>query len=206
MPALFIIRPRSDEQSGFRLLAGDSAEAVRLARQMEERGLVVEILDPNGTAHPPDDLDLAAAALGPTPAQVGLIQSTCDVLLSANLRAADIFYDRLFALAPETRSMFEDDLTGQKQKLLDTLGSLVGYLTHPDLLGGAISNLGRRHARYGVEPAHYGPAGEALLASLAELLGPRFTPEVRKAWTALYAHLSREMLKAQRQGAGLSNA
>lgn len=194
---LFVVRPRAESQSGFRILAPSIPEAVRLARQMEERGLTVEIVDPGGTTHNPDDLDAAASA-GPSPEQVRLIQATCDVLLSANSRAADIFYDRLFAIAPETRVMFEDDLAGQKRKLLDTLASLVGYLTHPDLLGGAITSLGQRHARYGVEPAHYGPAGEALLASLAELLGPRFTPEVRAAWTALYGHLSRAMLSAQR--------
>lgn len=195
---LFVVRPHAESQSGFRILAATIPEAVRLARQMEERGMTVEIVDPGGTIHRPDDLDDDEAPAGPSPEQVRLIQATCDVLLSANSPAADIFYERLFALAPETRVMFEKDLAGQKRKLLDTLASLVGYLTHPDLLGGAITALGQRHARYGVERAHYGPAGEALLASLAELLGPRFTPEVRAAWTALYGHLSRAMLTAQR--------
>lgn len=198
---LFVVRPLAQVQSGFRLLAQDAPEAVRLAREMEERGMAVEILDPAGTSHAPDDLDESAGSTAPSAEQVQLIQATCDVLLSANSPAADIFYDRLFALAPETRPMFEDDLSGQKRKLLDTLGSLVGYLTHPDLLGGAVAALGRRHAGYGVEAAHYGPAGTALLASLESLLGPRFTPEVREAWTALYVHLTRAMLKAQRQAA-----
>lgn len=202
---LFVVRPRAQARSGVRQLARDAAEAVRVARGMEERGLEVEILDPAGRPHAPDDLDEPHGPGGLAPEQVRLIQATCDVLMSANSPAADIFYGRLFALAPETRAMFDDDMRGQKRKLVQTLGSLVGYLAHPDLLGAAAAELGRRHVAYGAEPAHYGPVGEALLASLEELLGPRFTPEVSAAWTALYGELSRAMIRAQ-HGAGAATA
>ncbi|MDB5590606.1 MAG: globin [Enterovirga sp.] len=200
-PVLFVVRPRDQARSGVRQAARGAAEAVRVARQMEERGLVVEILDPSGQIYSPAELDQVRSDRALSPDQVHLIQSTCDVLMSANTRAADVFYDRLFALAPDTRPMFEDDLSGQKRKLLDTLGSLVGYLTHPDLFGAAATELGRRHAGYGAEPAHYGLVGQALLASLEELLGRRFTPEVQAAWTALYGQLSRAMMQAQRRPA-----
>ena len=193
---LFTVRPIQESYGGLRVVTHDPVAALGEARAMEARGLVVEIVDPLGGSFGVDLFEASGQAAGLTGEHIQLIEETCDVLLSANTRAADIFYEHLFALAPETRAMFSVDMTGQKRKLLDMLGSLVGYLTHPDVLGGIVAELGRRHAGYGVEPAHYGPAGAALLASLEELLGSRVTPEVKAAWTALYSHLSRSMLKA----------
>lgn len=193
---LFVVRPRGDSYGGVRVVTHDPAEALEQARSLEERGLAVEIVDPVGAALDADAFEASGQAAGLTPEHVATIQGTCDVLLSANTRAADIFYDRLFAMAPDTRAMFPDDMSAQKRKLLDMLGSLVGYLTHPAMLGGVVSELGRRHAAYGAKPDHYGPVGAALLASLQELLGPRYTPQAQAAWTALYTHLSRSMLKA----------
>jgi hemoglobin-like flavoprotein len=39
--------------------------------------------------------------------------------------------------------------------------------------------LGKRHANYGVESAHFAVVGEALIWTLADGLGDKFTPEVR---------------------------
>ena len=41
--------------------------------------------------------------------------------------------------------------------------------------------------------AHYDMVGAALLQTLADGLGPAFTSDVRAAWVALYAHVSRSM-------------
>ena len=42
--------------------------------------------------------------------------------------------------------------------------------------------------------AHFAPMGVALMATLAETLGPAFTPELQAAWHAAYDHFSREMI------------
>lgn len=67
---LFVVRPLAVSQSGFRLVAREAQEAVRLARQMEDRGMEVEIVDPAGQVHRPDDLDDEGAA-APRPEQAG---------------------------------------------------------------------------------------------------------------------------------------
>ena len=47
--------------------------------------------------------------------------------------------------------------------------------------------LGKRHANYGVESAHFAVVGEALIWTLADGLGDKFTPEVKEAWLQTWA-------------------
>jgi len=109
------------------------------------------------------------------------------------------FYDRLFEIAPEIRSMFPDDLSGQKKKLMAMLGTVVASLIRLDQLLPAVRALGQRHADYGVTAAHFEPVGAALLWTLEQGLGDDFTPEVKDAWTAVYTVLSSLMINAIEQ-------
>lgn len=60
----------------------------------------------------------------------------------------------------------------------------------------ALENLGRRHVGYGVEERHYDLVGAALLWTLQEGLGDRYTAAVREAWTAAYSTLAAIMREA----------
>ena len=42
--------------------------------------------------------------------------------------AADLFYDRLFIIAPHVRSLFPQDLSEQKKKLMQMLATAVANL------------------------------------------------------------------------------
>ncbi len=57
----------------------------------------------------------------------------------------------------------------------------------------SVRELGARHAHYGVEESAYSTFGEALLWTLGRLLGERFTPEVREAWSEAYETLAAAM-------------
>lgn len=46
--------------------------------------------------------------------------------------AADLFYDRLFEIAPQVRPLFPEDLGGQKKQLMGMLGTAVGNLHKPE--------------------------------------------------------------------------
>ncbi len=96
------------------------------------------------------------------------------------------FYDRLFALDPGLRTLFGDDIGHQADKLMATLGSAVRHLSNPAVLDASLKALGERHHGYGVLDEHYATVGEALLSTLEVNLGPEFTPEVQRAWIALY--------------------
>jgi len=118
-----------------------------------------------------------------TPQQIELVQTSFKKVVPIAGTAADLFYDRLFEIAPEVRSMFPQDLTEQKKKLMGMLGTAVGSLHKLETILPAVQDLGKRHKGYGVTAAHYAPVGAALLWTLEKGLGEAWTPETAAAWT-----------------------
>jgi hemoglobin-like flavoprotein len=140
-----------------------------------------------------------------TPDQIKLVQTSFAQVAPIAATAADLFYGRLFEIAPQLRPMFPADLTEQKRKLMAMLGVAVSGLSHLDSILQAVRGLGRRHAGYGVKAEHYAPVGAALLWTLDKGLGTAFTAEVHEAWAMAYTVLSKTMIEAageeQRQAA-----
>ena len=131
-----------------------------------------------------------------TPHQISLVQTSFSKVVPIADTAADLFYGRLFEIAPEVRRLFPDDMTEQKKKLMAMLGTAVGSLTRLDTLMPAVRALGARHSGYGVTAAQFAPVGAALLWTLEQGLGEAFTPEVRQAWATVYNTLSSIMIDA----------
>ena len=59
------------------------------------------------------------------PHQIQLVRSTWQQVLSIQAAAADLFYGRLFELAPETRPLFKRDIHAQGAMLMSTLDAVV---------------------------------------------------------------------------------
>jgi hemoglobin-like flavoprotein len=111
--------------------------------------------------------------------------------------AARLFYGRLFESDPEIQRLFAHaDMDQQRAKLMRTLTVAVGALDKLETIRPALENLGRRHVGYGVEERHYDLVGAALLWTLQEGLGDRYTAAVREAWTAAYSTLAAIMREA----------
>jgi hemoglobin-like flavoprotein len=111
--------------------------------------------------------------------------------------ASSIFYDRLFELDPSLRRLFSrTDMAGQRRNLMQTLAVVVASIDRLESIVPAVEALGRRHAGYGVEAAHFETVGQALLDTLATGLGEAFTAEVREAWATAYGILAGVMLSA----------
>ena len=125
-----------------------------------------------------------------TPEQVSMVQESFKKVAPIASTAADLFYDRLFEIAPDVRVMFPDDLREQKKKLIGMLGIAVSNLHQLDTIIPAVENLAKRHVGYGVKPEHFQPVGAALLWTLEQGLGADFTPPLKKAWTDTYLTLS----------------
>lgn len=79
--------------------------------------------------------------------------------------------------------------------MIDTALNMLG----PDveLLTEIMTELGQKHVKYGVKPEYFPKMGVALVETLAELLGDRFTEPVRAAWIVTYNALSGDMVEAQ---------
>src|SRR5689334_17389685 len=95
-----------------------------------------------------------------TPDQVDLIK------LPMRRDIADLCYSRLFELAPDARDLFPSDMERQWMKLMDMIAALVASLDERPLFRSLVTNSGRQHARFGVQPSHYAAMGEALMWSL----------------------------------------
>lgn len=121
-----------------------------------------------------------------TPVQVHLIRKSFAELSRHDHVAALVFYRRLFEIDPGLRPLFTNDIEEQSRKLLDMLAVLIAMLERPLGLELELKAMGLRHVEYGVKEEHYATVGGALLDMLGEVLGAKFTPEVREAWTLLY--------------------
>jgi hemoglobin-like flavoprotein len=126
--------------------------------------------------------------------QVELIQQSFTKVTPISVKAAALFYDRLFEIAPEVKPLFRTDMAEQGRKLMATLTVVVNGLANLDTILPAASVLAKRHVGYGVKASHYAPVGAALLWTLEQGLGPAWTPELAAAWTAAYTTLSGFMI------------
>jgi len=129
-----------------------------------------------------------------TPEQVKLVQESFAKVAPISDKAAELFYGRLFEIAPQVRAMFRDDMSEQRRKLMTTLAIVVNGLNNLETILPAASALAKRHVDYGAEAAHYPVVGEALLWTLEKGLGEAWTPPVAAAWTQAYTTLSGFMI------------
>ena len=99
----------------------------------------------------------------------------------------EFFYNDLFTRYSEVKPLFEKtDMASQKKKLISSLKFIVDNLDDTPAVADALTSLGERHATYNVKPEHYPMVADSLLAALSEIMGDKWTPEMRQAWTELY--------------------
>ncbi len=131
-----------------------------------------------------------------TPEQKELVQSNWKDVEPISETAAGLFYGKLFELDPAVRGMFQGDMKEQGKKLMQMLGVAVHGLDNLGELTPAIAAMGKRHAGYGVLDSHYDTVGAALLWTLEQGLGEKFTADSKEAWTTVYTTLATVMKEA----------
>jgi hemoglobin-like flavoprotein len=129
----------------------------------------------------------------PTETDISLVVKTFDKVVPIAGLAADLFYDRLFEIAPQLRAMFPADMRDQKRKLFVMLATAVQGLGDLDRLVPHVKALGARHTGYGVKAEHYAIVGAALIWTLERGLGQAFTLDVELAWRRVYGLLAATM-------------
>jgi methyl-accepting chemotaxis protein len=80
-------------------------------------------------------------------------------------------------------------------KMVDRAIGLLG----PDieLLTEILLQLGEKHHHFGVKPSYYPPMGQALINTMADMLGDKFTREIKDAWLETYQALAYDMIRAR---------
>ncbi len=134
-----------------------------------------------------------------TPEKIKVVQDSYMRLKMAHRDPADIFYERLFDIAPEVRGLFPTDIEEQKMKFSMTLDSTMLNLKNLSILVPSIKALGQRHKDYGVTLDHFGPVKTALFWTLENILAEHFSKEVREAWLETYNTLEKTMMQGMNE-------
>lgn len=129
-----------------------------------------------------------------------LVQNSFVNVFLQKTRVSHCFYERLFQISPDARTLFSGDLTVQGKKLMATLALVVKNLDQFDCLRPAIARLARDHKRYGARKEHYDQAGEALIWALGQVLGDAFDPPTEAAWRRAYGQVAAAMVPVPEDG------
>lgn len=126
---------------------------------------------------------------------VQLLRDSFEIVATANPHFISRFYEILFERYPQTKGMFPAG--GQARQAEMLTGALVAVLDHLEdapWLQDTLGALGAKHVGYGVTREMYDWVGASLLATLAEVAGPQWTPELQGAWSEAYGAIASLML------------
>lgn len=130
-----------------------------------------------------------------TPETAALVRQSWAEIMPMRKQVCVDFYQRLFACYPELRPLFKGDMERQTGLFVTMINTVVSALENPDPVVPLIKTVGARHVGYGVTAADYDKFANALLGAFEHALGDSFTPEIRAAWSDVYARLARTMLQ-----------
>jgi hemoglobin-like flavoprotein len=146
----------------------------------------------------------------PTESVIEAVRASCARIPVGSTRLAERFYENLFAMAPEVRAMFPDDLRPQHKRMASALLEVVQHLDSPDDVARYLQDLGAQHHRdLEVEPEHYPFVGRALVRAVSEI-SPTWSSSMSSAWVLVYEWITANMLagaeRAAEQAAGAHRA
>ena len=132
-----------------------------------------------------------------TERQILLVKNSWSYVIVKSEEAGQLFYYRLFEIAPEVKHMFKGDIKEQSKKLMNMVTLIVTKLQKLDEIINEVKLLAQRHGKYGVKPEYYKIVGAALIWTLKEGLQEKWTPETEEAWVKVYGILSSAMIENQ---------
>ena len=133
-----------------------------------------------------------------TERQILLVKNSWSYIVTDSEQAGQLFYSRLFEVAPGVKHMFTSDPKEQSRKLMNMVTLIVTKLQKLDEIINEIKNLAQRHGKYGAKPEHYAVVGECLLWTLEQGLGDKWNSETKDAWVKVYGVLSEAMITNQK--------
>lgn len=126
---------------------------------------------------------------------VPLLRESFELVASRDALVAQRFYRIFFSRYPQVVPLFgRNSQEAQGKMLTEALVAVLDHLEDAPWLVGNLKALGVRHEGYGVTREMYGWVGECLLAALAEVAGPDWSPEIEAAWVEAYGAIVGLML------------
>lgn len=128
--------------------------------------------------------------------EIELIRKSWTVLVPEAYAAGELFYERLFTVAPKVEPLFRGSVTAQSRKLVETLATVVDLLDNLERLVPIAKSLAVRHVGYGVTADQYPLVGEVLIWTLKQRAGHLMDEETVAAWSKAYGVLQTVMTDA----------
>jgi nitric oxide dioxygenase len=130
--------------------------------------------------------------------EISVVRSSFAQVLPHGLEAAALFYGRLFRIAPELKAVFGPDLPALAPRTVAGLSYMVAALDRPEDVAVFVAELAALldlHRGFDAGLGHYERAGEALLWTLRQVLGPACTRKVVTAWASAFGRLAGAMIE-----------
>lgn len=124
------------------------------------------------------------------------LETSFDLVAPKGDELMEIFYARLFAVAPAVQPLFAgSDMKRQQAMLLSALVLLRKSLRDLERFVPTLRNLGARHVAYGAEPEHYPVVGEVLIGAMATVAGEAWEPRFAEAWGEAFRVVAGAMIE-----------
>jgi nitric oxide dioxygenase len=130
-----------------------------------------------------------------TPEQITLVRRSLADLGPSKENLASEFYRQLFERDPSLRQFFANGSQVREAQFANHLTEVVDGIADFEGFSEETRHIGERNAEYGIRLSHYQAGRAALMAALEVLLGDRFDPATREAWT-LACNLATECMMA----------
>ena len=125
-----------------------------------------------------------------------LLRDSFALVIEREPQLVNRFYEILFERYPKVRPLFGQNSGGRQAEMLrSALIAVVDHLEDAAWLEATLKELGAKHLDYGVTDEMYDWVGESLLATIAEIAGPDWTPALAAAWTEAYGAIAGLMLR-----------
>jgi hemoglobin-like flavoprotein len=122
---------------------------------------------------------------------VKLLRESFELVVHREPDLTHRFYDNLFRLYPQARSIFGQNNRAQQEKVLaSVLASVIEHLDDAPWLEEQLGAIGERHLPYGVDGETYAWIGDALITTLAHVAGPDWNHDLSTEWMAAYGAVS----------------
>lgn len=106
------------------------------------------------------------------------------------------FYAMLFVQHPHLRDMFPASMDSQRDRLFRALVTAMKLIDDMDVLTRYLTELGRGHRKYSVQPDHYPAVGECLISAVSQYAQDSWDEAAEAAWVRAYTTISQIMIDA----------
>ena len=129
-------------------------------------------------------------------ATISRLENSFGLLAPRAEELAERFYGLMFRTHPEVRSLFPEDMTDQKKKIVASLVLVVQNLRKPENLREPLLEMGRRHIGYQVKPEHYPVVRDVLVETMSEMAGEHWSEQLTIDWRGALDFVASVMLEA----------